>query len=97
MATLGEACVLFRSVLFCSLPFCCIQAWFRIVAADGQFRWPRGSTAARLLGLRVRIPPGAWISVPCECCVLSGRGLCGGPNTRPEESYCSRALVSICQ
>jgi hypothetical protein len=22
-----------------------------------------------------------------ECCVLSGRGLCGGPITRPEESY----------
>jgi len=28
-----------------------------------------GSAAARLLGLRVRIPPGAWISVCCECCV----------------------------
>ena len=22
----------------------------------------------------------------CECCVWSGRGLCDGPNTRPEES-----------
>jgi hypothetical protein len=31
-----------------------------------------GSSAARLLGLRVRIPSGAWISVSCECCVLSG-------------------------
>jgi hypothetical protein len=34
-------------------------------------QWPhglrRGSAAARLLGLRVRIPPGAWKSVPCEC------------------------------
>jgi hypothetical protein len=35
----------------------------------------RRSAAARLLGLRVRIPLGAWMSVCCECCVLSGRGL----------------------
>ena len=34
------------------------------------------SAAARLLRLWVRIPPGAWISVRCECCVMSGRGLC---------------------
>ena len=34
-----------------------------------------GSAAARLLGLRVRILPGAWMSVYCECCVLSGGGL----------------------
>jgi hypothetical protein len=40
-----------------------------------------------LLGLRVRIPPGAWMSVSCECCVLSGRGLCDRLITRPEESY----------
>jgi hypothetical protein len=26
-------------------------------------------------------------SVSCECCVLSGRGLCVGLITRPEESY----------
>jgi hypothetical protein len=25
--------------------------------------------------------------VCCECCVLSGRGLCDGAITRPEESY----------
>jgi len=36
---------------------------------------------------RVRIPPGAWMSASCECSVLSGRGLCDGPITRPEESY----------
>jgi len=47
----------------------------------------RGSTAARLLRLWVRIPPGARMSVCCECCVLSGRGLCDGLITRPEESY----------
>ena len=54
-------------------------------------KWPRGlrrrSTAARLLRSWVRIPPGAWMFVCCECCVLSGRGLCDGLITRPEESY----------
>ena len=43
-------------------------------------QWPRGlrrgSAVARLLGLWVRIPPGAWMFVCCECCVLSDRGLC---------------------
>ena len=46
----------------------------------------RGSAADRLLGLQVRIPLEEWMSVSCECCVLSGRGLCDGPITRPEES-----------
>jgi len=44
----------------------------------------RRSTATRLLRLRVRIPPGAWMFVCCECCVLSGRGLCDELITRPE-------------
>ena len=35
----------------------------------------------------VRIPPGAWIFVCCECRVLSGRGLCDELITLPEESY----------
>jgi hypothetical protein len=54
-------------------------------------QWPRGlrrrSTAARLLRSWVRIPPGAWTFVYCDCCVLSGRGLCDELITRPEESY----------
>jgi len=45
------------------------------------------SAAARLLRLWVRILPRAWMFVCCECCVLSGRGLCDGLITRPEESY----------
>ena len=45
------------------------------------------SAAARLLRLWVRIPPGEWMSVCCECCVLSGRGLCDELITLPEESY----------
>ena len=54
-------------------------------------RWPRGlrrrSAATRLLRSWVRIPPGAWMFVCCECCVLSGRGLCDELITRPKESY----------
>ena len=42
-------------------------------------QWPRGlrrrSTAARLLRSWFRIPPGEWMSVCCECCVLSGSSL----------------------
>ena len=46
--------------------------------------WPQ---AAHLLKSWVRIPPGAWIFVCCECRGLSGRGLCDELITRPEESY----------
>ena len=35
----------------------------------------------------VRIPPGTWIFVCCECRVLSGRGLCDELISHPEESY----------
>jgi hypothetical protein len=60
-------------------------------------QWPRGlkrgSAAVLLLGLQVRIPPGTWMSVCCECRVLSGRFLYVGLITRPEEcgvSECDR-------
>jgi hypothetical protein len=43
--------------------------------------------ATRLLGLWVRIQLGAWKSVCCECCVLSGKSLCVELITCPEESY----------
>jgi hypothetical protein len=63
-------------------------------------QWPRGlkrgSTAARLLGSWVWIPPGAWMSVCCECCVLSGRCLCDGLITRPEESYRLWCVSNVC-
>ena len=56
-----------------------------------QSQWPRGlrrrSAVACLLRSWVRIPPGAWMFVCCECFVLSGRGLCDELITRPEESY----------
>jgi hypothetical protein len=54
-------------------------------------QWPcrlrRRVSAALLLRLWVRIPSESWMFVCCECCVLSGRGLCGELITRPEESY----------
>ena len=57
----------------------------------GRSQCPRGlrrrSAAARLLRSWVRIPPGAWMFVCCECCILSSRGLCGELITRPEEFY----------
>ena len=63
----------------------------------GRSQWPRGlrrrSAASRLLGLRVRIPSGTWISVSCECCELSGRGLFDGPIPSPDELY---RVVCVC-
>jgi hypothetical protein len=50
-------------------------------------QWPRGLrrgfVGADLLGLWVQIPPETWISVCCECCVLSGTGLFDWPITHP--------------
>ena len=58
---------------------------------DCPSQCPRGlrlrSAAARLLRLWVRISTEVWMSVCCECCVLSARGLCDELITRPEESY----------
>ena len=53
----------------------------------GRSRWPRGSAVVRLIGLRVRISPGARMSVSCKCCALLGRVLCDRPISRPERSY----------
>ena len=33
------------------------------------------------------------MSVSCECCVLSGRGLCDELIKRPEEFYCLLCVV----
>jgi len=70
------------------------KKWTRFIFGEGgcrRFHWPRrlrrGSSATRLPGLRVRIPLWAWMSVSCDCCVFSCRGLCYGPISRPRESY----------
>jgi hypothetical protein len=58
---------------------------------DIMSKWPRGlngrSAAACLLGLGVRVPLEALMSVSCECCVLSGRVPYEGPIICQEESY----------
>ena len=70
-----------------------LSCWFfyilYIIMCRSQ--WPRGlrrrSAATHLLRSWVWIPPGAWMFVCCECCVLSGRGLCDELIGHPEESY----------
>ena len=77
--------------LFLNVRMKCFVNYRFAVYIERRSQWPRTlsrrSAAARLLGLWVRIPPGAWMFVCCECRVFSGRGLCDGLITRPEESY----------
>ena len=47
-------------------------------------RWVCGRLLA---GITDSNPAGAWISVSCDCCMLSGRGLCFGLTTCPEDFY----------
>ena len=55
----------------------------------------RSSAAARLLRWWVRISPGAWMFVCCECCVVSGSGPSNELITRPGES-CRMWCVVVC-
>jgi len=43
-----------------------------------------GRSPSKIVGSN---PTGSWMFICCECCVLSGRGLCDELITRPEESY----------
>jgi len=45
--------------------------------------WICGRSPAEIVGSN----PTGDMDVCCECCVLSGRGICDGLFTRPEESY----------
>ena len=47
----------------------------------------RRCAAIRLLGLRGRIPPRAWMCVYCKYCVLLGKGRWDWSTARPEKSY----------
>jgi len=95
-----EATSLLSSVVLLSSPqmlaqSSCHYQLFHVISVSichvCQSQWRRGlrrrSTSTRLLRLWVQIPPGAWMSVCCECYVLSGRGTCDGLITRPEKSY----------
>ena len=55
-----------------------------------------GSSAARLLGLRVRIPPGARISVSRGCCVLSGVPTAGRTLVHKSRTECVCVCVCVC-
>jgi len=57
--------------------------WPIPVAVRSQ-AWICGRSLAGIVGSN---SVGGWMSVSCEYCVLSGRGLCVGLTTRPEESY----------
>ena len=45
--------------------------------------WVCGRSPAKIAGSN----PTEGVDVCCECCVLSGRGLCDGLITLPEKSY----------
>ena len=63
-----------------------------------------GGASARLLVLRVLIPPGAWMSVSCEYCVVQvgvsamGRSLAQGSPSEKErrESVCVCVCLCAC-
>ena len=52
-----------------------------------------GRSPAEIVGSNPTGGAGPWMLVCCECCVLSGRGLCDELITRPEESYRLRCVV----
>jgi len=84
--TMARLCRWLLCVMIMILGRVCLFNIAYIIWISDRSQWPRGlrrgSAAARLLGLRDRIQTGHG----CECCVLSGRGLCVGLITRPEES-----------
>jgi len=55
------------------------RGFWKYYSGKDRSQRPRGlrrrSAVSRLLGLRVRIVPGAWLSLSCDYCVSSGRGL----------------------
>ena len=48
-----------------------------------------------LAGIAGSNPAGAWMSVRCECCVLSARGFRVGLITGLEESFRERVYVCV--
>ena len=79
LITLYMHCDLYTGITECKRITCRFQWW--------PCGLRRRSAAARLLRSWVRIPPGTWMFVCCECRVLSGRGLCDELITRPEKSF----------
>jgi hypothetical protein len=57
---------------------------FLVPMAARSKAWVCGRLPAEIVGSN---PTGGHGCLPCNCCLLSGRGLCDGLITRPEESY----------
>ena len=76
------------SFLFFVFMSACRMKFVKLVRVSSLSQWQhglrRGSAAARLLRLWVRISSGTWMSVSC---FLSGKVLCVRLITRPVESY----------
>ena len=83
------------SVKYCSTQILTLRRLMSYIYGAPKISAGERPVAARLLRSWVRIPPGTWIFVCCECRVLSGRGLCDELITRPEESY-RMCCVVVC-
>jgi len=74
------------------------------VLKNGQSHWPRslkrGSAAACSLEFWFQICPGAWMSVTCECCVLSVEVSASGWSLiqgSPAECVCTCTIECDCE
>jgi hypothetical protein len=82
-----HSCYLWQSLIF--LGFLVIYSCLtqrRFPSRKPRGLWS-GSSVARLLELRVRIPPKAWLFLSYECWVLSSKGLCDWLIPCPGEPY----------
>jgi hypothetical protein len=71
-----------RKLTFLNYPRCGLRLPMLVTARSKV--WACGRLHAGIAGSN---PAGEWMSVSFERCVLSGRGLCVGMITHPEESY----------
>ena len=65
------------------VPILSILCEDKVPVAARSKAWVWGRSPAGIVGSN---PAGAWVLVRYECCVLSGKDLCVGLNTPPEES-----------
>ena len=86
---------LFYEAMFLSLCYTSSYLYWNILNCWSQWLRDLRRAANHLLRLLVWILPGAWMFVCCECCVLSGRGLCDVLITHPEESADCDASFSV--
>ena len=81
-----------RWILFTMLSLCRVYAYrLPIPVAARSKAWVYGRSLARIAGSN----PTGGMDVCCDCCVLSGRGLCVGLITRPEDSYRLGCVLSV--